>query len=388
MLLSRNIVLPSYQRCFVWKQNQVENFINSLKGDVFIPPVIIGALQKSDGSVEKMILDGQQRLSSILLAYLGWYPKSDAFKRQVEPRYKDVENPLGEESEPEEEAVDWTIKLLFHNDKPRADKDDIVMHSNPAQYIQLAGDFILDEQFLKTHYLGFSFIVPINESDVAQQKFYSTVFREINYQGVVLQGPESRKSLYFLDVELDRLFEPECVQRIRIGKTGSLRTFDFVRILSFLSQYKKKDGVGTVAAKCYNQDQLEVYYCDYIDRVINDTNSSRFGQFSAQIGKSNIDVRLSMLDTCIQGLGLAMTYDSIIEADMFMIGLVYITMFEGKTLLPADYDSIKSNIQAKLEELKRDPNHRNHPARLQYIRRRIKSSIDIYKAKQHDPIQP
>lgn len=67
LIISKNIVLPEYQRLFVWKKEKVQEFLNSLKNNEYIPPVTIGAF-KIDGKTKNYILDGQQRLTSILLA--------------------------------------------------------------------------------------------------------------------------------------------------------------------------------------------------------------------------------------------------------------------------------------------------------------------------------
>lgn len=71
LLLSGNITLPEYQRSFVWGINAVEDFIESLKNREFIPPVIIGNF----GNECNYIIDGQQRLTSLLLAYIGKMPR-------------------------------------------------------------------------------------------------------------------------------------------------------------------------------------------------------------------------------------------------------------------------------------------------------------------------
>ena len=60
LILQKNIVLPEYQRSFVWKKEQVETFLKKLKKGIFVPPVIIGSLEYTDSN-ENMILDGQRR---------------------------------------------------------------------------------------------------------------------------------------------------------------------------------------------------------------------------------------------------------------------------------------------------------------------------------------
>jgi uncharacterized protein with ParB-like and HNH nuclease domain len=87
LMLSSNIVLPEYQRLFVWKEADVINFINQVKDDQFVPTLTIGHYVENDGKQLNWILDGQQRLSSLLLAYLGLYPDQNVFKAKIEEQY-------------------------------------------------------------------------------------------------------------------------------------------------------------------------------------------------------------------------------------------------------------------------------------------------------------
>lgn len=73
MILKRNIVLPEYQRTFVWNKDDYTNLIDSFKEKQFIPPVIIGAYKTANGQ-DNLIIDGQQRLTSVLLAYIERFP--------------------------------------------------------------------------------------------------------------------------------------------------------------------------------------------------------------------------------------------------------------------------------------------------------------------------
>ena len=75
-VLTKEIILPDYQRAFVWEKEDVEDLINSLKDGLFVPPVTIG----NYGGKANYILDGQQRLSAILIAYIGLFPNREKFK--------------------------------------------------------------------------------------------------------------------------------------------------------------------------------------------------------------------------------------------------------------------------------------------------------------------
>jgi len=77
LILTGNIILPKYQRFFVWDREKSKSLVNALLNDQFVPPVTIGSYI-DDGIKQNLILDGQQRLTSILLAYLNLLSTSSA----------------------------------------------------------------------------------------------------------------------------------------------------------------------------------------------------------------------------------------------------------------------------------------------------------------------
>lgn len=66
LILKKNIVLPEYQRYFVWDENRVKTLIETFNKNQFVPPITIGAYTKGN-TVQNLIIDGQQRLTSLLL---------------------------------------------------------------------------------------------------------------------------------------------------------------------------------------------------------------------------------------------------------------------------------------------------------------------------------
>lgn len=57
MILNKEIILPPYQRYFVWSQEKVEKLIDSLLENQYIPPIVIGSYK--DNEVEhNYVLDG------------------------------------------------------------------------------------------------------------------------------------------------------------------------------------------------------------------------------------------------------------------------------------------------------------------------------------------
>lgn len=148
LMLSSNIVLPEYQRLFVWKETDVINFINQVKDDQFVPTLTIGHYVENDGRRFNWILDGQQRLSSLLLAYLGLYPDQNVFKEKIEEQYAndndDVpfeldanDNPIEDDAQAQDELDDilnWQYsKLVAHG----TSKNEILSHIVPGNYKQV-----------------------------------------------------------------------------------------------------------------------------------------------------------------------------------------------------------------------------------------------------------
>lgn len=231
LLLKKDLELPPYQRNFVWSEAQVKEFVIGLKGEIFVPPVTIGVCNK-DGVNHNLILDGQQRLSSLLLAFFGVYPKKDAFPRDEDERVM-ADGVAEEDNEPDIEYINWSLRIF-------ADKGPTVQGVQSAithqQYSFV--NYGITEDFFENKYLPFSFIIPNADNEAEQHEFYSSVFRNINILGTPLNPIESRQSLYFLKSELQNFFDPECCRNLKIELVGKNQAYDFVRTMAILSQYK------------------------------------------------------------------------------------------------------------------------------------------------------
>src|SRR6185369_17628931 len=118
LLLKRNIVLPDYQRYFVWDELKVKTLIETFKKRLFVPPITIGAFKKDDASTQNLILDGQQRLTSILLAHLGLYPDEATFKTTVERLANENDDDV-DGDEQLDNILNWDFSKLIDKGKSR-----------------------------------------------------------------------------------------------------------------------------------------------------------------------------------------------------------------------------------------------------------------------------
>jgi uncharacterized protein with ParB-like and HNH nuclease domain len=367
LILKRNIILPDYQRYFVWDEEDVKKLIQALKSRLFVPPVTIGAFKIGIAN-QNLILDGQQRLTSVLLAFLGLYPDKVEYKKAIE-KFADEND--DEEDEQLDNVFEWKFTLLTEKGN---DKQDILAKIREGNYKKI--NFNIDDKFLETTFLGFSYLVPYISNEKQQQKYYSSVFRNINIQGKPLLPQESRDSLYFLDNDLKQFFKPEFCNAFTVKNLGATTKIDFVRWLSLLSQYNKEKSVNNIA-RSY-KPQMEKYYEEYIYSVIADVDS-KYGKFTQIFPNKKYEDRFSNLQQALSALNVPQQFSSIIDLDMHFFGLIYTIVFENKAIDIGQKDELKEDVEAKISEFKQDNSHTKAPSNLGHLRSRISSSIEIYE---------
>lgn len=371
-MLTKKIVLPRYQRHFVWNITDVKEMIESLKEKRFVPPVTIGSFNK-DGKKQNLIIDGQQRLTSILLAYLGIFPDKERYKAHL------VALANGEEEVPEEGEDPFDNVLLWNFEKlteKGVQKMDILSKLEQGNYQMV--DFGLTEDDMKQSFIGFSYIVPDDDDTTAQQQYYSKIFREINRKGVNLLELESRKSLYFLNDKYEDFFAPDFMEEFHVQMAvGIQQQFDFVRYLSMLSAYEKQGRNVKKVARGYCRI-MEKYYEEYIFSVIEGKYEDKFGRFEDLFKKQNYADDMKRLKNAIDILEVPKTFPSIINMDLYFFGLIYQVLFKHNDINKDHRETLKDQLEAAITTFRDNPKHAVAPAQMGHLRERITTSIDIY----------
>lgn len=370
MILKGNIVLPEYQRTFVWNKDDYTNLIDSFKEKQFIPPVTIGAY-KTTNEQDNLIIDGQQRLTSVFLAYIERFPKKEAGTGNIENLVN--ENDDDSDDDEQENMIEWTFKDLLAKGN---NKGEIIAKCPQEKYEILDH---LDDDFFNKNFLGFAYIVPSTSTEEEQQKFFSTLFRNINIRGKSLYVLESRASLYFLNHQLKEWFNPEFCKEISSSIVDKSRksSMDFVRYVALLSQYKKKGserGIGYGYAS-----KMENYYETYIYSVVGNKDSIIFGKFSDIFTDKNYKPYLNEIDRLITELNYRRRFQSIIDLDLYFFGLIYFTAFEKRVLDTSKKDALEEELKNAINDIKGNGLHTKSPACLKYLRERIFKSIEIYQ---------
>lgn len=383
LILSGNIELPEYQRSFAWEKEDVKRLIDTFKDDQFVPPVTIGVYTKNNKK-QNLILDGQQRLSSILLAYLGLCPIKEKFNKTHSP----IDNEDNEDNtnQSNDKVIQWRFPILLGNcPKTKLEIINELNQNSEEKQKYYFIDFGIDDDFLNNKYLGFSLLIP-NESE--QKNYFASTFIDINSSGKELNPLEIREALYYLDENLEEFFSPKYTSNYIVKPKGSSAyKLDFVKYLSMISQYLHNDksakniAVGTRS----KQDALERdYFRLYIQSAIKDEISEIWGNYSKisesfpngswKEGTNNVGKYLELL------LGKESNFSSLIKVDIYLFGLVYFVLFENKKILEHKIPELKDKLEKISNDFQLDKSgHAKSPSLLQYIKKRIEKSIEIYK---------
>lgn len=366
LIFKKNIILPDYQRYFVWDQNKAKELIKAFKEKQFIPPVTIGSFKSEKESIN-LILDGQQRLTSILLAYIGYFPNK--IINQKELKFMDENDNLIED-EGINNILEWNFNELLKNGST---KEEIKENLSYENYIKF--DFNVGKDFFDNNFLGFSYLVPLLANDKEQQKFYSKVFRSINIQGESLLALESRAALYYLDKDLEDYFIPKFIEKIYVNDSK----VDFVRYLALLSQYKKEKTADELGKRFAGK--MEKYYEEYIYFTVGEEDSNIFIKYSEVFkDKKEYEKMYINLKESLKKLELLKKYGSIIDVDITLFGLIYFIVFEKKEIDYSKKESIIKEINKEIEKIRReDTKHVKNPAAFKYLRYRVRRSIEIYE---------
>lgn len=371
LILTKKILLPSYQRHFVWKEENLSNLIMTFKEKRFVPPITLGAFKFEDGRKCNYIIDGQQRLTSLLLAYLGIFPDKEKYKARLKALANGDEQPIDDGEDPFDNVLEWTFTML--TDKGKS-KSEIVSKIEPGNYRPI--DLKVDDEFFENTFLGFSYIVPLAEGE-EQQKFYTKTFREINIQGEKLLAIESRRSLYFLTEKLKNFFEPDFAKDYSIRVVGETQRFDFVRYLCFMAAYSKQKNVNKVG-RGFGGRKIENYIENYVYSVVDKKYEDLFGSFESLFPRGEYAADMDVLREMLEILDFPKEYPSIINMDMFFFGLIYEVLFCHKKIDVSRRDDLYLEIMLGIDSMRNEDNHTQAPALFKYMRKRITESINIY----------
>jgi len=388
LMIGRKISLPEYQRYFVWDENQVRNLIGTFNDERFVPPIIIGAYGRN-GSRTNYIIDGQQRLTSVLLASVQKFLDGDYAPKELGFSNGEIESDPDQDELLDINVKEWKYTSLLTDevkDLPSLRK--VCVNRQGLKELDLGG-IVVDENFLATHFLGFCYITPTDEDESTQQAYYARLFRDLNIGGTKLSPIESRESLYFMKSGYNKVFDPDFAKGITIkGRSKSISAvrLDFVRYMSLLFEYLK-DGSEHILARGY-KTEMEQYYEKFICDVIGTGDATLFGTPWKDESTAAVTGLISEVGEIVKSKWPNPQFVSIIDMDITFFGLFYFLIVKKAKISDDNFEQIKSAIQESINDIKSPADeaqkrtaaaHMKSPSALKYVRDRVRRSIEIYQ---------
>lgn len=396
MILKKEITLPDFQRYFVWDPKRTIHLMESFDRGMFVPPILIANFSGDNiDQAANYILDGQQRLSAILLTYLNVFPKE--FERII------IKEPLPEEDSDinyvKKQALNWDFRQIQEIFQKNCNNDinnlrqevknsrlyhqsiDITLaklyNDTNNNDIELYKRLNINTEFLKNKFLGYSYIKAIKPNPKLEKQLFANIFKNINTSAVKLRHNESRSALYWISTEKRKFFQPDFAENIKINKDK----IDFTKYMALISDIYHLIELKGDSEQIYNeiaigyarQRRFEEYIIKYVNSVIKDENSEIFGEFSKIF--DNYQKDFERLETIINESHIKTNFLNTVSADLCLFGLFYWVLFKKRNLKLNDkiYP-----LFIKAEDNQRYTYNNKNLNRLGAIRERIKLSIKIY----------
>ena len=372
----------------------MRRLVKSLIDRQFVQPITLALFDAKDGSAtSNLIIDGQQRLTTVLLTYIGYLPDLDKFEADESISSDDDSSEDDNETIGATVPVRWTFqKLLSKEQKDNTIEKIQERMIKDGRYLEFKNLNLPDDFFDKT-FLGFSYIIPESNDKAEIQNSYTQLFRNINYFGARLSVMESRRSLYFMKSQYQRYFEglleddTDVLCGIRLVEKLIPTKIDFVRYLSMLSQYLILGSSDKVLRWYSAYSTRESYYGDYVSSIVGveqESNETKFDgfDFATVFPDDCWKQRFMVLRNAVNNLkpnfdlNKDNAFTSWIDADYWLFGLIYHLVFKGKHL-KADVTGLVDEINKKIRARRRDEYYTKTPNRLGNLRERMKESINI-----------
>lgn len=350
LMLKGNIVLPEYQRSFVWEKDDIQRLIKSFNDGQFVQPITIAQSLNKEKEAINIILDGQQRLTSILLYYLELFPKKEKFQEVTSSEENNTN--VSNNKKKKRIRIKWRFEELL-----KKDKDD----NDYEKFNEIEPKGNDKDVFFNNHFLGFSYIVPECNECNEINSYYSTLFRKINYYGEVLTPLECRNSLYYMDSEIKNYFEGKINDDTNvlhnIKTPGNNTNIDIIRYLSNLSLYSVLEKDKKEDEFKFNTD--EKFYTDYVFHILGqETEYYDFKEFNFKTTleegwKASYKRIYEFIEQyLINEFRNDLANTSWYEIDFWLSGLIYCNLFKGKVVTSKDDKELFDDIKAEIERNK------------------------------------
>lgn len=367
-ILEKGIELPPYQRDFTWDLENAKKLKKSLEKGYYIPPV---TLAKYDNKT--YLLDGQQRLTSIICLYLGMWPRNEI----------DIQD-----EDDEDFSSKFTFKILqdlkLGNVKNLLEKPDEF-----REIIFTKSNALEEKQELKIGninniFLPYCSIVPnFNKEENKEEKdFFAETFKGINTSGKALTDRELRRTTFWLYENIEKDIYTKGIKEFE-EELKKIKTFqdnnDFLAYLAIICDFESR---GYAAMKGYNRrEKFDGYIVDFLlccgkkeyNEIWTKENIERIKNNQGRFEEGKVYF-LDFFNKKLKSKENNITYQ-----DMYLFSFAYYIYFTKKEAneeaITNLLDSVRNYTNDYLDKINKDANEKEkyskQPNALKRIRERL-----------------
>ncbi|AIY79563.1 hypothetical protein U728_931 [Clostridium botulinum 202F] len=285
-------ILPKYQRKYVWEKYQASNLVLSLIKNIPIPPLY---LYYDNKTAKYVVLDGQQRITTLFMYYNDIFYKSKSGREKID--FKDISKNLDEinyllekkefikADSPNREIkeIDEKIKCIYKyiEKKYNISKSTFNLELEEDQKDITFSNF--DDKAKRILRRKDLEVVFVQCDDKNSDKAYSEIFKLLNSAGKELSSQEIRNGVFYNNALYDKVYELNKNNSVwrKIYGVESLICKDIEYLLRFLAldYYSKYDSNNSSEFvidyhKTFSYSNTIDAYSEIFNRKLNDKNSN------------------------------------------------------------------------------------------------------------------
>lgn len=285
-------ILPKYQRKYVWEKYQASNLVLSLIKNIPIPPLY---LYYDNKTAKYVVLDGQQRITTLFMYYNDIFYKSKSGREKID--FKDISKNLDEinyllekkefikadSPNRESKEIDGKVKCIYKyiEKKYNISKSTFNLELEEDQKDITFSNF--DDKAKRILRRKDLEVVFVQCDDKNSDKAYSEIFKLLNSAGKELSSQEIRNGVFYNNALYDKVYElnKNNVVWRKIYGVESLICKDIEYLLRFLAldYYSKYDSNNSCEFiidyhKTFSYSNTIDAYSEIFNRKFNDKNSN------------------------------------------------------------------------------------------------------------------
>ncbi len=295
-------ILPKYQRKYVWEKAQASNLILSLIKNIPIPPLY---LYYDNNTKKYVVLDGQQRITTVFMYYNSIFYKSKNGREKIDFRdvsrmLDEVEYLIGKKEFAQEDSttkeikrIDDKINLIYKDIESKYNVSKTTFNLELGEYQKDITFSNFDEKAKRILRRKDLEVVFVECEDKKSDKAYSEIFKLLNSAGKELSSQEIRNGVYYNNTLYDKIYELNKGNPVwrKIYGAESLICKDFEYLLRFLAlDYYTKydesiDAFEIKFDKTFSYSNIIDSYSEKFNRVLGENGSDKIEEAENAVGK-------------------------------------------------------------------------------------------------------